>query len=83
MCIIYIEQVFPLLLSSDAQPTQAKDLQAEIKKAKPDVLSEELIGRKHSLNASLDAAVSEWKGSENKPESWFAKGNFHALLQAM
>jgi hypothetical protein len=35
------------------------------------------------LNASLDAAVSEWKGSENKPESWFAKGNFHALLQAM
>ena len=47
-----------------------------MKKAKPDVISDQLIDRKHSLNASLDAAVSEWKGSEAKPESWFAKGNF-------
>ena len=55
---------------------QAVDLDMELKKSKPDPLNSDLIARKNSLCASLDAAIAEFMDQDSSPTSWFAKGNF-------
>ena len=56
----------------DAPMTKGDELAKELKHAKPDPLKADLLTRKNILNASLDAAVDEFKGLATKPESWIA-----------
>ena len=57
VCVI---KIFTAYIHSHAQAERFKE---NMKTPKPDALCEELIQWKHVMNASLDAAVAEWKGS--------------------